>query len=146
MHPTGVVAAHDRGAGQDPQARNPAADPDDAPEKQSELKLNAGIGIIGTILSLAVAVIFFFVEENIPLGIVFVVVALVAGAITARVIQRRRSAKPNQTSPDPTNPNQTSRIRRSPGSPPRPGGARGGGRTRCGRCRSRMRVRRVSAS
>jgi hypothetical protein len=80
-----------------PQARNPAADPDDAPEKQSELKLNAGIGTIGTILSLAVAVIFFFVEENIPLGIVFVVVALVSGAITARVIQRRRNAKPNQT-------------------------------------------------
>ncbi len=91
-----------------PQARNPAADPDDAPEKQSELKLNAGIGIIGTILSLAVAVIFFFVEESIPLGIVFVVVALVAGAITARVLQRQRSAKPDQTSPDPTNPNQTS--------------------------------------
>jgi hypothetical protein len=80
-----------------PQARNPAADPDYTPEKQSELKLNAGIGTLGTILSLAVAVIFFFVEENIPLGIVFVVVALISGAITARVIQRRRAAKPDQT-------------------------------------------------
>jgi Flp pilus assembly protein TadB len=80
-----------------PQARNPAADPDHAPEKQSELKLNAGIGVIGTVLSLGVAVIFFFIEHSIVLGIVFVVVALVAGAITARVIQRRRNAKPNQT-------------------------------------------------
>jgi hypothetical protein len=80
-----------------PQARNPAADPDHAPEKQSELKLNAGIGVIGTVLSIGVAVIFFFIEHNIVLGIVFVVVALISGAITARVIQRRRTAKPNQT-------------------------------------------------
>lgn len=80
-----------------PQARNPAADPDHAPEKQSELKLNAGIGLIGTVLSLAVAVIFFLVLDEIVLGIVFVVIALVAGAITARVFQRQRSAKPGQT-------------------------------------------------
>ena len=33
-------------------ARNPAALPDSSPEKQSELKLNVGIGVIGTILSL----------------------------------------------------------------------------------------------
>ncbi|GAA4884634.1 hypothetical protein [Actinomycetospora straminea] len=81
--------------GKTPQARNPAGDPDHAPEKQSELKLNVGIGVIGTILSIGVALIFFFLEHSVVLGIVFVVVALVAGAITLRAFQRKRSARPS---------------------------------------------------
>jgi Flp pilus assembly protein TadB len=75
-------------------ARNPAADPDHAPEKQSELKLNVGIGTIGTILSIGVALIFFLVEHSVVLGIVFVVVAVVAGAITLYAAQRKRRARP----------------------------------------------------
>ncbi|MDD7968574.1 hypothetical protein [Actinomycetospora lemnae] len=81
--------------GKTPQARNPAADPDHAPEKQSELKLNVGIGTIGTILSIGVALIFFFLEHSVVLGIVFLVVALVAGAITLRAFQRKRNARPS---------------------------------------------------
>jgi flagellar basal body-associated protein FliL len=84
--------------GKTPQARNPAADPDHAPEKQSELKLNVGIGVLGTALSIGVALIFFFVLEDIVLGIVFAVVALVALAITLRVASRKRNAKPQQKS------------------------------------------------
>ncbi|WP_433784346.1 hypothetical protein ACQPX6_29475 [Actinomycetospora sp. CA-101289] len=80
--------------GKTPQARNPAADPDDSPEKQSELKLNVGIGIIGTILSVGVAVIFFFVEHDTILGIVFAVVALISLAVTLYAAQRKRKAKP----------------------------------------------------
>jgi len=78
-----------------PRARNPAADPDHAPEKQRELKLNVGIGTIGTILSIGVAVIFFFVEHNVVLGIVFAVVALVSLAITLYAAQRKRKARPS---------------------------------------------------
>lgn len=74
----------------EPQVRNPAADPDTSPEKQSELKLNVGIGVIGTILSIAVALIFFLVLDELALGIVFVVVALVAAAVTAYAFVRRR--------------------------------------------------------
>jgi len=80
--------------GKTPQARNPAADPDHSPGKQSELKLNVGIGIIGTILSVGVAVIFFFVEHSVVLGSVFAVVALVSLAITLYAAQRKRKAKP----------------------------------------------------
>jgi drug/metabolite transporter (DMT)-like permease len=80
--------------GKTPQARNPAADPDHSPEKQSELKLNVGIGTIGTILSIGVAVIFFFIEHNVILGIVFAVVALVSLAITLYAAQRKRKARP----------------------------------------------------
>ena len=80
-------------AARTPRARNPAADPDHTPGKQSELKLNVGIGIIGTILSIGVAVIFFVVEHSVVLGIVFAVVALVSLAITLYVEQRRRRAR-----------------------------------------------------
>jgi undecaprenyl pyrophosphate phosphatase UppP len=80
--------------GKTPQARNPAADPDHSPEKQSELKLNVGIGVIGTILSVGVAVIFFTVEHSVLLGSIFVVVALVALAVTLYAAQRKRKAKP----------------------------------------------------
>ena len=80
------------------QARNPTALPDSSPEKQSELKLNVGIGVLGTALSVGVALIFFFVLEDIVLGIVFAVVALVALAITLRVASRKRNAKPQQKS------------------------------------------------
>jgi Flp pilus assembly protein TadB len=80
--------------GKTPQARNPAADPDHSPAKQSELKLNVGIGVIGTILSVGVAVIFFFVEQIVVLGIIFAVVALVALAVTLYAAQRKRKAKP----------------------------------------------------
>jgi hypothetical protein len=80
--------------GKTPKARNPAADPDHAPEKQSELKLNVGIGIIGTILSVGVAVIFFFVEHSVVLGIVFAVVALISLAVTLYAAQRKRKARP----------------------------------------------------
>lgn len=73
-----------------PQVRNPAADPDTSPEKQSELKLNVGIGVLGTILSAAVAVVFFLVLEEHLFGIVFAVVALVSAAITVYAFVRRR--------------------------------------------------------
>lgn len=75
-----------------PRARNPAADPDHTPGKQSELKLNVGIGILGTILSIGVAVIFFFIEHSVVLGTVFAVVALVSLAITLYAAQRKRKA------------------------------------------------------
>jgi hypothetical protein len=80
--------------GKTPQARNPAADPDDSPEKQSELKLNVGIGIIGTILSVGVAVIFFFIEHSVVLGGIFAAIALVSLAITLYAAQRKRKARP----------------------------------------------------
>jgi Flp pilus assembly protein TadB len=83
--------------GKTPQARNPAADPDHSPAKQSELKLNVGIGVIGTILSVGVAVIFFFVEQIVVLGIIFAVVALVALAVTLYAAQRKRKAKPQSS-------------------------------------------------
>lgn len=76
-----------------PRFRNPAAEPDTSPSKQSELKLNVGIGILGTVLSLFSAVIFFVIEEQLILGIVFVVVALVAAAITARVYGRLKKGR-----------------------------------------------------
>ncbi|GLZ45925.1 hypothetical protein Acsp06_21100 [Actinomycetospora sp. NBRC 106375] len=72
--------------------------PDSTSEKQSELKLNVGIGTIGTILSFAVAVIFFFILDEIVLGVVFVVVALVSLAITLYAAGRKRRA----ASPDPS--------------------------------------------
>jgi VIT1/CCC1 family predicted Fe2+/Mn2+ transporter len=75
-------------------ARNPAAEPDSSPGKQSELKLNVGIGILGTILSVFVAVIFFFLEHLVVLGIVFSVVALVSLLITLYAAQRKRKARP----------------------------------------------------
>ena len=85
------------GATQDPNPtprfRNPAAEPDTSPEKQSELKLNVGIGILGTILSIFSAVIFVLVEEELILGIVFGVVALAAAVITARVYGRLRKGR-----------------------------------------------------
>jgi Flp pilus assembly protein TadB len=73
--------------------RNPAKAPDTSAEKQSELRLNVGIGILGTILSLFSAAIFFFIEEVIVLGIVFVVVAVVSAAITLRVYGRLKRAR-----------------------------------------------------
>jgi Flp pilus assembly protein TadB len=81
------------GAERQPRFRNPAKAPDTSAEKQSELKLNVGIGVLGTILSLFSAAIFFFIEEVIVLGIVFVVVALVSAAITARVYGRLKRAR-----------------------------------------------------
>ena len=72
------------------QARNPAALPDSSPEKQSELKLNVGIGTIGTILSLFVTVIFIAVIDQLILGIVFAVVTVVSAAITLYVLGRKR--------------------------------------------------------
>lgn len=76
-----------------PRFRNPAKEPDASATKQSELKLNVGIGIIGTVLSVFSAVIFFFVEEQLILGIVFVVVAIAAAAITLRVYRRMMRAR-----------------------------------------------------
>ena len=73
--------------------RDPTREPDTSPEKQSELKLNVGIGIIGTILSLFVAVVFLFVIDELVLGIVFVVVALASAAITARVYGRLKRGR-----------------------------------------------------
>ena len=75
-----------------PQTRPGAAEPDDAPDKQRELKLNTGIGVLGTVLSVAVALIFFLVLDEVVLGVVFVVVALVALGITLRAAQRKRAA------------------------------------------------------
>jgi hypothetical protein len=72
------------------QARNPAALPDSTPEKQSELKLNVGIGIIGTILSLFVTIVFILVIDEVILGIVFAVVTVVSAAITLYVLRRLR--------------------------------------------------------
>lgn len=65
--------------------RNPVNAPDSTPGKQSELKLNVGIGILGTILSVACAVIFFLILEEPLLGIAFIVVALVSAVITLYV-------------------------------------------------------------
>jgi uncharacterized membrane protein len=81
-----------------PRVRNPAADPDSSPEKQSELKLNIGIGILGTILSIGVTLIFFLYEHDIVLGIVFAVVALVSLLITLRFVRRRRAGQASQRS------------------------------------------------
>lgn len=75
---------------QTPRVRNPAAEPDTSPAKQSELKLNAGIGTLGTILSIACAVIFILVLDEILLGILFGVVALISLTITLYVVGRRR--------------------------------------------------------
>jgi cbb3-type cytochrome oxidase subunit 3 len=72
------------------QARNPAALPDSSPEKQSELKLNVGIGTIGTILSLFVTIVFIAVIDELVLGIVFAVVTVVSAAITLYVFNRKR--------------------------------------------------------
>ena len=74
-------------------ARNPAALPDSSPEKQSELKLNVGIGVIGTILSLFSAIIFFLVIEEHILGIVFVVVTLASAALTFRFYGRLKKGR-----------------------------------------------------
>jgi hypothetical protein len=77
-----------------PRVRNPAADPDSSPDKQSELKLNVGIGILGTILSIGVTLIFFLYEHSVVLGIVFAVVALVSLVLTLRFHRRRVAAQP----------------------------------------------------
>ena len=71
-------------------ARNPAALPDSSPEKQSELKLNVGIGTIGTILSLFVTIVFIAVIDEVVLGIVFAVVTIAAAVITLYVLRRKR--------------------------------------------------------
>ena len=76
-----------------PRFRNPAAEPDTSPEKQSELKLNVGIGIIGTILSLFSAVIFFYPVEEYILAIIFVVVTIGAAALTARFYSRLKKGR-----------------------------------------------------
>ena len=71
-------------------ARNPAALPDSSPEKQSELKLNVGIGTIGTILSLFVTIVFIAVIDELVLGIVFAVVTIASALITLYVLRRKR--------------------------------------------------------
>lgn len=71
-------------------ARNPAALPDSSPEKQRELKLNVGIGILGTLLSLFVTIVFFLIIDELILGIVFAVVTIVSAAITLYVLGRKR--------------------------------------------------------
>ena len=76
-----------------PRFRNPAAEPDTSPEKQSELKLNVGIGILGTVLSLFSAVIFYLVIEEHILGILFAVVTLGAAALTARFYRRLQKGR-----------------------------------------------------
>ena len=76
-----------------PRFRNPAAEPDSSPGKQSELKLNVGIGIIGTVLSLFSAVIFSLVIEELVLGIVFVVVTIGAAVLTARFYSRLKKGR-----------------------------------------------------
>lgn len=77
--------------------RNPVSAPDSSPGKQSELKLNVGIGVLGTILSLACALIFFLILDELVLGIVFAVVAVAALAITLRVRARLTKARKAQT-------------------------------------------------
>ncbi len=80
-------------------ARNPAALPDSSPEKQSELKLNVGIGTIGTILSLFVTIVFIAVIDELVLGIVFAVVTIASALITLYVLRRmRRGAQAAATS------------------------------------------------
>ena len=81
------------GAERQPRFRDPTSAPDTSAEKQSELKLNVGIGVLGTILSVFSAVIFFFIEHVMVLGIVFVVVALASAAITTRVYGRLKRAR-----------------------------------------------------
>lgn len=76
-----------------PEVPRPADDPDTVPGKQRELKLNVGIGIVGTVLSAAVAVVFFLVLDEPVLGVVFVVVAVLAAAAVARAAQRRSRAR-----------------------------------------------------
>jgi len=76
-----------------PRFRNPAAEPDSSPGKQSELKLNVGIGIIGTILSLFSTVIFFLVIEEPILGAVFAVVTVGAAVLTARFYGRLKKGR-----------------------------------------------------
>jgi hypothetical protein len=71
-------------------ARDPSRLPDSSPEKQSELKLNVGIGVIGTILSLFVTIVFLAVIDVIALGILFAVVTVVAAVITFYVYGRMR--------------------------------------------------------
>lgn len=78
-------------------ARNPAAAPDTSPEKQSELKLNVGIGIIGTILSLFSAIIFFTPVDEPILSIIFLVVTIVAAAVTFRFYGRLKKARANSS-------------------------------------------------
>lgn len=73
--------------------RNPVTAPDSSPGKQSELKLNVGIGTLGTILSLGCALIFYLILDELVLGIVFAVVALVSLAITLRVQGRLKKAR-----------------------------------------------------
>lgn len=75
-----------------PEVPRPADDPDTTTGKQRELKLNVGIGIVGTVLSAAVALIFFLVLEELVLGVVFVVVALIAAGAVARAAQRKSRA------------------------------------------------------
>ena len=90
MEPDGAAAQESTPT---PRFRNPAAEPDSSPSKQSELKLNVGIGIIGTVLSLFSAVIFFFVEEQIVLGIVFVLVTIGAAVLTMRFRARLKKGR-----------------------------------------------------
>ena len=78
-------------------ARNPAAAPDTSPEKQSELKLNVGIGIIGTFLSLFSAVIFFTPIDEPILSVIFLVVTIVAAAVTFRFYGRLKKARANSS-------------------------------------------------
>lgn len=79
-----------------PPGRGPVNASDAAPSKQRELKLNVGIGVIGTILSVAVALIFFLILDEIELGIVFAVVAVVSAAVTAYAFLRRRRGQQRQ--------------------------------------------------
>ncbi|MDL5154981.1 hypothetical protein [Actinomycetospora termitidis] len=74
-------------------ARNPAALPDSTPEKQSELKLNVGIGVLGTLLSLFCAVIFFTPVDEIILAIVFLVVTVISAVVTLRFYGRLKKAR-----------------------------------------------------
>lgn len=75
-------------------ARDPSAMPDSSPEKQSELKLNVGIGALGTLLSLFVTVVFVAVIDELVLGILFGVVTLVSLVLTLRFRARLRAAGP----------------------------------------------------
>lgn len=68
---------------------SPTQLPDSAPDKQSELKLNAGIAIIAAVLCFFVTGIFVWMH-TLPPAIAFAVIGLICLGILARALHRRR--------------------------------------------------------
>lgn len=68
---------------------SPTQQPDSAPEKQSELKLNIGIAIVATVLCFFVTGVFVLLHSLAP-AIAFAVVGLVCLGILARARHRQR--------------------------------------------------------